>query len=110
MQQMQMQAQQQAMSMQQAQKELQSPTQEQIEVMAIEERAKIDAASIAIKERDSETKFLEVMSKIRNSDVENELKLAEIDAENTRSAVDSAINISKHIHETSKGDFTHEET
>lgn len=110
MQQMQMQAQQQAMSMQQAQKELQSPTQEQIEVMAIQQKAQLDAAGIAIKERDSETKFLEVMSKIRNSDVENELKLAEVDAENTRSAVDSAINISKHIHETSKGDLTHEET
>jgi hypothetical protein len=71
---MQMQAQQQAMSMQQAQKELKSPTQEMIEVMAIQERAKIDAATVSIKERDSETKFLEVMSKIRNADVENEIK------------------------------------
>lgn len=108
LQQMQIQAQQQAMSMQQAQKELQSPTQEQIEVMAIQERSKIDGASIAIKERDSETKFLEVMSKIRNADVENELKLAEVDAENTRSAVDSAINISKHINESMKGGAEHE--
>jgi hypothetical protein len=109
MQQMQMQAQQQAMQMQQAQKELQSPTQEQIEIMAIKERSQLDAANLSIKERDSETKFLEVMSKIRNSDVENELKLAEIDAENTRSAVESAINISKHINESHKGDVEHEE-
>jgi hypothetical protein len=107
-QQMQMQAQQQAMSMQQAQKELQSPTQTQIEVMAIQERARIDAANLELKERDSETKFLEVMSKIRNADVENEIKLAEIDAENTRSAVDSALNVSKHLHETMKGDFNNE--
>lgn len=102
-QQMQMQAQQQAMSLQQAQKELQSPTPEQLGMMAIQEKAKIDAANLSIKERDSETKFLEVMSKIRNSDVENELKLAEIDAENSRTAVESALNISKHIHETQKG-------
>ena len=108
MQQMQMQAQQQAMSMQQAQKELQSPTQEQIEVMAISERAKIDAATLSLKERDSETKFLEVMSKIRNADVENEVRLAEVDAENTRSAIESAVHISKHIHETHQGNIDHE--
>jgi len=102
-QQMQMQAQQQAMSMQQAQKELQSPTQEMIEVMAIQERSKIDAGNLALKERDSETKFLEVMSKIRNADLENEIRLAEVDAEQARTQVDAAINISKHIHETSRG-------
>lgn len=102
MQQMQMQAQQQAMSMQEAQKDLQSPTQEMIEVMAIQERAKVDAANIAIKERDSETKFLEVMSKIRNADVENEIRLAEVDAEQARTQVDAAISISKHMHEVTK--------
>ena len=107
MQQMQMQAQQQTMALQQAQKELQSPTQEQIEVMAIQQRAQIDSANLEIKERDSETKFLEVMSKIRNADVENELKMAEIDAENTRTAVEHALNVSKHLHEI-KGANEHE--
>lgn len=108
-QQMKMAAQQQAMEMQQAQKELQSPTQAQIEIMAIQERAQIDSATLEIKERDSETKFLEVMSKIRNADVENELKMAEIDAENTRTAVESALNVSKHIYETKQGDFNKDE-
>lgn len=102
-QQMQLQSQQQAMSMAQAQKELQSPTAEQIGVMAIQEKAKVDSANIAIKERDSETKFLELLSKIRNEDVEMELKSAEIDAENTRSAVEAAINISKHMNESAQG-------
>ena len=97
------QMQQQQMAMQQAQKELQSPTQEQIEVMAVQERAKVDAANIAIKERDSETKFLELMSKIKSEEVDNEIRLAEVDAENSRSAVEAAINISKHIHETKEG-------
>jgi predicted nucleic acid-binding protein len=108
MQQMQMQAQQQAMAMQKAQQELQSPTQGQIEVMAINEKSKIDAANISIKERDSETKFLELMSKIQSESVQNEIKLAEIDAENSRTAVESVLNISKHIHETSKGEMEHE--
>ena len=108
MQQMQMQAQQQAMAMQKAQQELQSPTQGQIEVMAINEKSKIDAANISIKERDSETKFLELMSKIQSESVQNEIKLAEIDAENSRTAVESVLNISKHIHETSKGETEHE--
>ena len=61
-------------------------------------------ANLSIKERDSETKFLEVMSKIRNSDVENEIRLAEIDAEQTRTQVDAAINISNHINSLTKGD------
>jgi Phage P22-like portal protein len=108
-QQMQMQAKQQAMSMQQAEKELQSPTPEQIGVMAIQQKSQVDSANISIKEREAETKFLDVMSKIRNADVESEIKLAEIDAENTRSSVESAINISKHLNESFKGEFKHEE-
>jgi len=108
MKQVQQQAQQQAMAMQQAQKELQSPTQAQIEVMAIQERSRVDAANLEIKERDSETKFLDVMSKIRNADVQNELKMAEIDAENTRTAVEHTLNVSKHLHEM-KGGVANEE-
>lgn len=107
-QQMQMQAQQQTMAMQQAQKELQSPTQTQIEVMAIQERAKIDAANVSLKERDSETKFLEVMSKIRNADVENEIRIAEVDAENTRSAIESAVHVSQHMKESMQVGTVHE--
>ena len=95
------------MSMQQAQKEMQSPTEGQIAMMAIQEKAKVDAATISIKERDAETKFLELMSKIQSESVQNEIKLAEIDAENTRSAVDSAINISKHINEQKQGEIDH---
>jgi hypothetical protein len=108
MKQVQQQAQQQAMAMQQAQKELQSPTQAQIEIMAIQEKARIDAANLEIKERDSETKFLDVMSKIRNADVQNELKMAEIDAENTRTAVEHTLNVSKHLHEMKQGEVNQE--
>lgn len=108
MKQVQQQAQQQAMAMQQAKKELQSPTQAQIEIMAIQEKSRIDSANLEIKERDSETKFLDVMSKIRNADVQNELKMAEIDAENTRTAVEHTLNVSKHLHEMKQGEVNQE--
>src|ERR1700749_467033 len=95
--QMQMQAQQQDLLMKQTQKELQSPTQEQLALMAIQEKARNDAENTAIKERQDETKFLDLMNKIRNSDIEMEVKKAEIDAENTRSSIDALIEVSKHI-------------
>lgn len=101
--QMQLSQQQDAMAMQQAQKELASPTQGQLGQMAIEVQAENNAANISIKEREAETKFLDVMSKIRNADVENELKAAQVDAENTRSEVEAAISISKHINEGLEG-------
>jgi multidrug efflux pump subunit AcrA (membrane-fusion protein) len=106
-QQQQEQAQQQAQSQQRQdmlqsaliQKQLQSPSDAEIAVMAIQEKAKVDDANLAIKARDSETKFIETISKIRNSHVDNELKAAELDAENTRSSVEAAIKLGNHITE-----------
>lgn len=77
----------------QMQKELQAPSANQVAQFMVEEKAKADAATIAIKQRDSETKFLETMSKINNDRIETELKAAEIDAENTRTSVDAMINL-----------------
>lgn len=87
----------QQMEMVAMQKEIQSPTDQEVNIMAIQEEVKIESANLAIKARDSETKFLETMSKIRNADVEAELRLAEVDAENARTAVESAIKIGEHI-------------
>lgn len=101
--QLQAQQRQEAIAMMQAQKQLQSPTAEQVGMMMVEQKAKLDSATVAIKEQDAETKFLEVMSKIRNQDVETELKAAEIEAEQARTAVDAAINVSKHISEMNRG-------
>lgn len=102
-QQAQMQAQQQAMSMAQMQKEVQSPSQTQVETMFIQQKAQNDAANVAIKARDSETKFLETISKIRNADIQNELKAAQIESENSRTAVESVINLSQHISDKMNG-------
>jgi hypothetical protein len=99
-QQSQMQAQQQAMQMAQMQKELQSPSQTQVEQMFIQQKAQVDSANIAIKAKDSETKFLETLSKIRNADMDGELKAAKLEAENERSAVESLLEISEHINRT----------
>jgi len=50
---------------------------------------------------------LETISKIRNSDITNQLKAAEIDAENTRSAVESAVRVGEHINNTLERSMTH---
>lgn len=99
-QQLQIEGQEKAMQMAALQKEVQSPSESEIAIIAIQEKARIDDANVAIKARDSETKFLETISKIRNADVEAELKASQIDAENTRSAVDAAISLGDHINDT----------
>lgn len=96
-QQLQQQAQEQAMNMQLLQKQVQSPSQTEVETMFIQQKAQNDTANTAIKARDSETKFIETISKIRNADVGNELKAAEIEAENQRTAVESALKVSETI-------------
>jgi len=95
-QQMQVQSQQQQMAMQQAQKQLQSPTREQVELIKLQETSKKDSALVAVQEQNAETKFLEVMNSISNADVQNELKAAQVHAEETRSVVDMAISVSSH--------------
>ncbi len=82
-----------------AQKRVESPSPEQVELAKLAEKSKFDSAELELKERDAETKYLELMSKIRNDRVDAELKEAQLDAENTRSAVEAAVNLSKHIHE-----------
>ena len=96
-QQAQLEQQKQAMEMAGLKKQLQSPTEGEVGAMLVQAKVANDAANVAIKQKDSDSKFIEIMSKIQNSGIEMELKAAEIDAENTRSAVDSAIEISNHI-------------
>lgn len=99
-QQQQMVSQEQQMKMAAMQKEIQSPTEGQVGMMMVQQKSQTDAANLSIKARDSETKFLETISKIRNADVQNELKAAEINAEQERTQVESALKISQHINET----------
>jgi hypothetical protein len=98
-QQMQMQAQMEQqraqMEMLQMQRSLQSPTIEQLGLMSIQEKAKLDAANMAIKERDSETKLVETMSKLEMQGIELDQKEAEMQAENARQVVRSLADIAE---------------
>jgi hypothetical protein len=99
----QMEAQKQQMEMAAMQKQIQSPTEAEVGVMLVQSKAQNDAANTAIKARDSETKFLEIMSKIQSADVQNELKAAEVYAENERMALDSVLKLSDNISNSLKG-------
>ncbi len=96
-QQMQMDMQKQKMEVAGMQKELQSPTESQVGAMMVQQKAQTDAANLQIKSQDSETKFLEVMSKIKNSGIDQELKAAKTQAEKERAQVDMVIALSDHI-------------
>lgn len=96
-QQAQMQAVQMQMQMAQAKKEIESPSQTQVEQMYVEQKSQTDAANIAIKAQEVETKYLQVMAQIQGDNMDRELKAAEIQAEQVRSQVENAINVSQHI-------------
>lgn len=81
------------------QKELQDPTPAQIEMMALQEKAQNDAAKVSIEERKAETEFLELINKIRSDETDSEVQMAKISAEESRTAVESAISLGNHIRE-----------
>ena len=94
----QMQQQQQISQMQMAdmQRKLQQPTDIQLKMMELSQSGSVDAANVSIKERDSETKFIETLAKVRNMDVDAELEQSKTDAENMRTTVDMMIATEKH--------------
>lgn len=83
------------MEMQQAQKVLASPTVEELGLMSIQEKSKVDAATLAIKERDSETKFLETMMKVEMSGAELDMKAAQQDGETAREGIKAVVELAK---------------
>lgn len=68
-----------------------------------EMKAEVDLTKIsaddAVKNKEIDVKFLDVMSKIQNADLEAGLRQEQVSAENARTAVDMAINVSKHHNE-----------
>lgn len=79
------------------QKELQAPNKNEIDMFKAQHGAAVDEADLNIKEQKTENDFLELMAKIRNEEVDNELSHARIQAENSRSAIDLAIQLDKHL-------------
>lgn len=70
--------------MAQAQRALQAPSIEQLGLMSIQEKARLDAAQMALKEKDSETKFIETMAKIELQGMELDQKAVQQESENVR--------------------------
>lgn len=73
--------------MAQAQRALQAPSIEQLGLMSIQEKARLDAAQMALKEKDSETKFIETMAKIELQGMELDQKAVQQESENVREAL-----------------------
>lgn len=86
-------------------REMQSPTEAEVEAMRVQEKANVDAAELAIKQRDSETKFIEIMSKIKNENAHIELRKSALEQESARTAVDSVVKLSHHIDNTINKDL-----
>lgn len=107
MKQQQMQGQVQQMEMAKMQKDLQDPSKGQIEIMKMQQENQIESANLDLKQRDSDSKFLQVMSQIRDSDIQAQLKASEVDAENTRSAVEAAVKLGTHINESLERNVIH---
>jgi len=70
------------------------------EMQTEEMKAQVDLTKIstddAVKNKEIDIKFMEVMTKIQNADLDAALQQEKVEAENARSAVDMAINVSKH--------------
>lgn len=79
------------------QKQARGPTLEEAEMAKVQEKAKADAANIAIKEQEAHTKFLKTLADIRSDEVKNELKMAELSAENMRSNVEAITDLSEMV-------------
>jgi hypothetical protein len=62
----------------------------------------------AVKNKQADIDFLEVMAKIQNADVDAALKQEKVDAENSRTAVEMALSVSQHHHDVKHSDREHE--
>lgn len=96
-QQMQQQAQEQAMQMAALQKQIQSPTEGEVGAELVRAKAQNDAARIAIEAQKAETQRLETLAKIESDQINSELKAAQVQAENQRSAVEAAVKLGQTI-------------
>lgn len=113
------QAQAEQMAMQQAQQQLDPKEvmalQAKADMMKVQQKreatqtqAQVDLIKIstddAVKNKQADIDFLKVMAEIEGASVEQQLKQEKVDAEQSRTAVDMAINVSKHMHEVNQKD------
>lgn len=113
------QAQAEQMAMQQAQQQLDPKEvmalQAKAEMMKVQQRseqaqleAQVQLTKIAtddaVKNKQADIDLLEVMAEISNQGVDNALKQEKLDAENARTAVEVALDVSKHHHEVKQAE------
>ncbi len=79
---------------------------------AVQTQAQVDILKIstddAVKNKQADIDFLKVMAEIQGASVDQALKQEKLDAENARTAVNMAVEVSKHHHEVEHADRTHE--
>ena len=79
---------------------------------AVATQAQVDLIKIstddAVKNKEADIEFLKVMSQIQGQGVDQGLKQEKLDAENARTAVEMAVNVSAHKHDIEHKDRTHE--
>ena len=79
---------------------------------ASERQAQVDLIKIstddAVKNKQADIDFLKVMAEIQGAEVDQALKQEKLDAENARTAVSMAVDVSKHHQEIAHSDREHE--
>jgi hypothetical protein len=79
---------------------------------AVQTQAQVDLIKIstddAVKNKQADIDMLKVMADIQGAGVDQALKQEKLDAENARTAVEMAVNVSSHHHEVKHADRTHE--
>jgi hypothetical protein len=79
---------------------------------AVETQAQVDLIKIstddAVKNKQADIDFLKVMAEIQGAGVDQGLKQEKLDAENARTAVEMAVNVSSHHHDVAHKDREHE--
>src|SRR5579872_3380557 len=84
-----------SLEMQQFERIMRSPTLEELSLMSIQEKSRVDAANLAIKERDSEMKFVETMAKIKMEGIKVDQQAAQQDAETARDLIQDIARMSE---------------
>jgi hypothetical protein len=79
---------------------------------AVQTQAQVDLIKIstddAVKNKQADIDFLKVMAEIQDAGVDQALKQEKLDAENARTAVEMAVNVSAHHQDIKHSDRTHE--
>lgn len=82
-------------------------TQRGNEIKAQVDMAKINAEN-AVENKEADIKFIEVMSKIQDADLDRMLDQEKVDAENARTALESTMKLSEHLSKIEKLDINKE--